>query len=237
MGLFESIFKSNYNVDNTELASQLFDTQIVGSNVDRKYQKQIFKILKDCTSNGSKYPERQQVLLKIIDLIGEPKTSKERFIVAKAYAWSRSNYNDKAIKYLELYLSNDLYSEAMNKSYSLKERTKYHLSEMYGYLAKAYIKNYDFEKALSVYQFLIDKYPDDVPSYMGKCETLIKLNHLEECHSWLLNCKKSKYYIFNEKFPETSTENWFYFTINRLLEDVENKIKKGYKYRPRKTKK
>lgn len=237
---FLNFFKQKTNnINNVELALQLFETQTLGGDIEPRYKYQVNTILKECTPKGDKFPERQQVLLKVIELIGEPNTPKERFMVAKAYAWSRANYRQQAIKYLELYLNNDLYSEIIrtysaNNSY--QEGLKHHLSEMYGYLGKAYIGEYNFDKALSVYEYMIDKFPDDPPAYMGKCEVLTKQNRLQECHDWLVSCKKLPYYKFNKKYDETDNENWFYFTINRLLNDTGEKIRKNYTYRPRKSK-
>lgn len=218
--------------NNSNLAEQLFNTQTLGKVIDNKYLYQINAILKECTPPDSKFPERQQVLLKIIDLIGEPSTPKERFIVAKAYAWSRADYRKKSIHYLEMYLHNELYYGAMRDN--TPESLQSHLSEMNDYLAKAYIGEYDFEKALNIYQNMIKQFPNDVPSYIGKCEVLIKQNKLDECHKWLTESKKLPYYKLNKNYGETEPENWFYFTINRLLKDVNDKINKGYKYRPRK---
>ncbi|MFR2570942.1 MAG: hypothetical protein ACLS90_04465 [Clostridia bacterium] len=228
-----------FKVDNTELAYQLFETQMLGGNVNKKYKYSVNKVLKECTPKGDLYPERQQVLLKIIDLIGDPKTPKERFIVAKTYAWSRAEYRNDAIQYLELYLNNPLYKEAyINNGYDTPEKNKlHHLSEMYGYLGKAYIGEYDFDKALSTYEYMINIFPENPSAYMGKCETLIKQNELSKCYDWLLNCKKLPYYKLNKQNGKTEEENWFHFTINRLIKDVKEKIDKGYIYRPRKNKK
>lgn len=172
---------SFFKIDNTELAYQLFETQMLGGDVDKKYRYSVNKILKECTPNGDTYPGRQQVLLKIIELIGDPTTPKQRFIVAKAYAWSRAGYRDKAIYYLKLYLNNPLYKEAyihikFNVDDTPEKSKLHHLSEMYGYLGKAYMGEYDFDNALSVYEYMISKFPEDPPAYMGKCEALIKKN-------------------------------------------------------------
>jgi tetratricopeptide (TPR) repeat protein len=231
-----------FKIDNTELAYQLFENQMLGGDVDKKYRYSVNKILKECTPKGDTYPERQQVLLKIIELIGDPTTPKQRFIVAKAYAWSRAGYRDKAIYYLKLYLNNPLYKEAyihikFNVDDTPEKSKLHHLSEMYGYLGKAYMGEYDFDNALSVYEYMIGKFPEDPPAYMGKCEALIKKNELTKCYNWLLDCKKLPYYKLNKQYGKTEEENWFHFTINRLLKDVEEKINKGYVYRPRKNKK
>lgn len=235
------IRKKNTKVDNVELAFQLFKTQVLNSSIDSKYQHQINKILKKCTPKNSKYPERQQVLLKVIELIGEPKNSKERFLIAKSYAWSRALYRDKAIYYLELYLNNSLYEEAYIHCFrhfndTIEKNKLYHLSEMYGYLGKAYIGKYNFDKALQIYEYMISIFPESPVSYMGKCEILIKQNKLFDCKNWLIACKKLPYYKLNKKYGETEDKNWFHFTINRLLEDVEKKITNNYVYRPKKNK-
>lgn len=95
---------------------------------------------------NTQYPDRQAVLLKIIQLIGEPSTPQERYIVAKAYAWSRVKYRDKAIYYLNLYLANNIYEGAYihkhhNFYNTLEDEKKYHLSEMYNLLGTAYERN------------------------------------------------------------------------------------------------
>ena len=239
MKIVEKLLKKLNKTDNVELASQLFNTQVLGSDINKKYKYQINKILKDCTPKGDKYPERQQVLLKVIELIGEPQNPKERFLIAKSYAWSRVSYRNKAIYYLEFYLNNPLYEEAYihhSRYYNdtIEKSKLYHLSEMYGYLGKAYIGEYDFNKALHVYEHMINIFPEDPPSYMGKCEVLIKQNKLLDCKNWLTTCKTLPYYKLNKQYGKTEEENWFHFTINRLLKDVEEKITKGYVYRPRK---
>ncbi len=243
MKIIRKLFgEKNIPVDNVELASQLFNTQVLGNGINPKYIHQVNKILKSCTPKGKKYPERQQVLLKVIELIGEPQNAKERFLVAKSYAWSRVSYRDSAIHYLKIYLNNPLYTEAYihafhNYNDSLEKRKLYHLSEMYGYLGKAYIGKYEFNKALLIYEYMISIFPEYPPSYMGKYEVLIKQNKLLYCKNWLINCKSLPYYKLTKQYGETENENWFHFTITRLLNDIEEKIKNGYVYRPRKVNK
>lgn len=234
----KNFIKKLMKIDDTDLALQLFNTQVLGNDIERKYKHKINKILRSCTPKGDKYPERQQVLLKVIELIGEPATPKERFLIAKSYAWSRASYRNKAIQYLKLYLDNPLYEEAyihnLHNYNDTPEKSKlYHLSEMYGYLGKAYIGEHNFDKALEIYEYIISIFPEYPPSYMGKCEVLIKQNKLLDCKNWLIDCKNLPYYKLNKQYGETENENWFYFTIKRLLKDVEEKILKGYVYKPR----
>lgn len=204
------------DIDNVELAYQL----LLGDCTIPLYRSTINKLLKECTEQGQQYPDKQKILLKVIELTGNPDTPKQRFLLATAYAQSRVQYRVQAIHYLELYLSNSLWEDAFVPS------KKYHLKEMNEFLAKAYMGEYEFDKALEVYNYLINIIPDSPSPYMGKCEVLIKQNKLQECLVWLLNCKKLPYYKFNQKYLETAPENWFYYTINRLTKDVELKIEK-----------
>lgn len=230
MGFFSDLFKTN--IDNTELALQLFETQIVGSHTDKKYKYQVDKILKECTPTGKKYPERQQVLLKVIDLIGEPKNPKERFIIAKAYALSRVEYREKAIYYLELYLNNELWKDSyvhiIHNHQDTPEISKlYHLNEMYTYLAKAYEGLYNFDKSLKCYEYLIEIFPEHPSAYRGKATILIKQNNLSICYDWLKTIKKSEYYKVYYRPTVLGTklkDSWFKDTIDELFQDVKYKI-------------
>ena len=238
MEIFSKI-KRNYEVT---LAEQLFNTQILGAYIDPQYKLQVNRILKRCTPKTQKFPERQQVLLNVIELIGEPKTPKERFLVAKAYAWSRAQYRDKAIYYLKLYLENELWRDAYihqihNYRDTEEESKLYHLNEMYEYLAKAYIGKGNFDEALKIYEYLIDIFPEHPSAYRGKYECLLKQNKLDECLEWIKKVKKSKYYkiYYKNTILNTKTkDSWFKDTIDNILNDIEEKIKKGYKYKPRK---
>lgn len=221
----KNIFKKCMNTSNTNLAEQLFNTLTVGNDIDNLYKFQVNKILKECTPKGKDFPNRQEVLLHIINLIGEPKNSKERFIIAKAYAWSHVKYRKEAIKYLELYLNNDLYIDSYSHKHhfhnsTLEDEKKYHLIEMYDYLAKAYEGEHDLEKALINYEKIIQIFPENPRGYVGKKRILIKLNKLEECHNWLCSVKKSKYYKIHY-IPTADgkklKDDWFKTTIDELI--------------------
>lgn len=240
MGFFKELLSNNKN--DVDLAEQLLNTQIIGENIDEKYFFQVNQILKACTPLDKKYPEKQKVLLKVIDLIGEPKTPKERYLVAKAYAWSRTQYKDQAIHYLELYLNNTLYDEAYKHIHhdynsSLETEKNYHLNEMYGYLAKAYECKYEFDKCLQIYEYLISIFPEHPIAYIGKANILKKQNKLQDCYNWLTSLRKTKYYKVNYKTTISGTkikDDWFKNTIDDLIRNTKGKIETGYIYKPRK---
>lgn len=106
-------FKENTN--NTELAIQLFHSLWLGYGVDKKYKKIVDETINSLRDDTG-YFKRQDLLDKIIELIPNPKTPKQRYVIAMAYAWSRASYRKNAIKYLELYLNNELYEDAYSRS-------------------------------------------------------------------------------------------------------------------------
>lgn len=238
MGLLD-IFKTN--IDNIELAEELFNTLSVGGSTSPKYERAIKKIENEYKDETG-YPDRQKILLKVIELAGEPITPKQRYLLAIAYAWSRANYREKAIYYLELYLNNEICDEICKRYSSdgnYEEGKKKHLIEMYNFLAKAYISEYDFNKGLEISEKMIEIYPQNPMGYFTKTEALTKQNELNKCQEWLIEVKKSKYYKiykYKDALGREFKDDWFYTSINRLLTETEEKIKKGYVYRPRKKK-
>lgn len=239
MELFEKFLKTNMNnTDNSELALQLFETQMLGGDVDKKYKNQINKLLKNCTPIGEKYPERQQVLLKIIELIGEPKTPKERFIVAKAYAWSRATYRKEAIKYINLYLDNCLYEDEYKychhdicgRTPSLQEEKNIHVADMLSYLGKAYEGEYEFEKALDCYKKENELIYFWAHSYAHLVNIYTKMNMLDKALDICKQAKKTTYYkttrYKNEFLGEYFTDDTFKVVINNLYKETKAKIEK-----------
>jgi tetratricopeptide (TPR) repeat protein len=77
-----------------------------------------------------------------------------------AYAWSKVEYRKLAIKYLKLYLKDELYEKEYknhqhsfgDKQFSVEEEKNIHLANMYSSLGKAYEREYEFDKALYCYK-------------------------------------------------------------------------------------
>jgi len=239
MNIFE-IFKTKSNYNNIDLAYQLFNTLGVGGSIDSKYKNEIKRIQKECTDvNISPYPDRQKVLLKVIELAGEPSSSMQRYLLAIAYAWSRANYREQAIYYIELYIDNGLCDEICSlysKNNNIEEGRKKHSIEMHHFLFKNYIGLYNFEKALKISEKMISIDPINPIGYFDKVESLTKQNKLQECKSWLNNVKHSSYYkkyTYIDALGKKYQDDWFYSSINKLLKETNDKIKNGYIYKPR----
>ena len=237
----------NINTDNTELALQLFDTLNLGYDIDRKYKNKINKIL-NSLKDSTGYLDRQLLLNKIIELVGEPKTPKQRFIIAKSYAYSKVAYRKEAIKYLTLYLTNPLYEDEYKyhhhdiygKTTNLEEEKNIHIADMLQYLGKAYEGEYEFEKALICYQKEKDLIYFWPHSYCNLVKIYTKMNNLEEALKICKEAKKSIYYkntrYKSELLEEYFTNDTFKIVINNLYKDTKEKIEKGYIYKPRKKK-
>lgn len=214
---------------NSKLALKILQSLSVGYTFSPIEEIQINKAIKECKT-------RQDIINKAIELCGEPDTPQKRYIYAKGYAWSNKEYRPLAIKYITLYLNNPLYEEIYinrfkNINDTIDKRKQDHICDMKEMLADVYMKVYEFENALKIYDELIEIDPTMPIFYRKKVSALIKLHRLDDCIIFLKNVKKSKYY---RKYTEYIPTTWFKSTIDELLKDCINKKLNGYVYKPRK---
>lgn len=240
MGLFNFVkerFKPKNN--NIDLAEKLLGNLSLG-NANDSDKKQIDAILKQC-------PTRQDVLNKVIELCGDPVTPRQRYIIAQAYAWSKTEFRRQAIIHIEQYLSNPLYEDAYKnhhhtfayKQFTLNEEKNIHLSEMYSYLGKGYEGEYEFDKALLCYKKEQEFAPYWPSPYCHICEVLIKQNKLNEAMETYMLAKKSLYYKpikYKDLIGKSCSDNTFKKVIDGHIIDLQEKIDTGYVYKPRKNK-
>lgn len=238
MGLF-SLLKI---LDNTELAYQLFNFDTNGI-----YAREVRQILRNYTKRGEKEPDRQDVFLKAIDLIGEPQTPKEKYIVAEAYLWSRYPFKLKGIEYGNKYLSGELWEKACESWVVPKNATnnletkrnieRYHFLQEIG---KIYESEYLLEEALKNYKEGIKLVPFWSDGYTNSANVLVKLGRKEEALELLKRGRLSQYYKpYSTKVHEWETNqinNDFQNSIETGIKDIEKKIEKKYQYRPRPSK-
>ncbi len=226
-------------IDNVDLAEQLFNTLLVSASFGNSVlDKDVEYLLSQCKT-------RQEILDKIIELCGEPNTPKQRYLLAKAHAWSKVSHRKLAIKYLELYLNNDLYENNYkehhhslgDKYFSIEEEKNIHIAEICNYLGKAYEGEYEFDKALMYYKKELELTPFWPAAYCHVGGILIKQNKLIEAMDFYLRAKKSPYYKpvkYKDFFGKTQTDSTFKKVIDDHLADLKEKIDKGYVYKPRK---
>ena len=205
-----NFFKVKEIDKNLDLAERIFNYRTYQPYVNNCPDKEVKEICKDCKNI-------QDSLNKVIEYCGEPNTPKARYYYAITYAWSRIEYNELAIKYLKLYLSNELYLPHKNKIF--------HLYEMNDYLGQAYEKGKYLDKALKQYEKCLNIYPQSQIPYLRIANIYRKMNELNKSIDILDKSKSTIYYKENKEFKEI---------IDRYYDDYQEKIKKGYIYKSRK---
>lgn len=200
---------TNFNNTNTEIALELFEPHNAGGEVGKAAQR----ISKTCSN-------RHELLLKIIELCGDdPLTPKELYIVSGAYVQLGAKYRPQAIEYLEKYI-------ATRASFgSVKENAVYRKAAVYKDLGEAYEGEYQFDKAEQAY-LMAEKIDPDTAAY-SVCVSRIytKTGDLHKALEYLNSKKATKNYLSN--FDEYRT------VIDTFIDETEEKIKKGYVYKPR----
>lgn len=228
--------------NSTDLAYELFNFYTEG-----QFAEQVKQILNEYTQKGEKYPDRQDIFLKAIDLIGEPNTPKEKYIVAEAYLWSRYPFKLKGIEYGNKYISGELWKQnyegyivPKNAEDTLQNKKNIEISHFLHEIGLIYESEYRLEDALENYTEEIKLVPFWAIGYIDTVKVLIKLNRSDEALELLNSARKSKYYIpYSTKTYEWQTEqinNDFQDTIEKAIKDIEKKIEKNYKYKPKPSK-
>lgn len=243
--MFSFFKKISNNVNNLDLAYDLFRTLTDGVCSSETNKKIIQRIQQELTDNGSQYPNREKILLRVIELANGSESSENMYIIAMAYSWSKAKYNDKAIEYLNKYLSNGICEKAISyeisKEFTDEQRSCLHLSNIYHELGDKYVVAYDYDNALTCFNKMLDydakanlPFGRQIP-YLCLADVYRRLNKLDKAIDILKNAEFPKDSIHNYKtFAPMDFEADFYKPINRYLEDYKSKIEKGYKYKPRK---
>lgn len=237
MGLFDKLIKNSLS-DDIELAHNLFRSLGVGYSFTPSEQRKIDKITKSCSS-------RQDVLNEVIRLCGEPNTPRQRYLLAKAYSWSTAAYRSKAIYYIKLYLNNPLYEDDyiqltpwMSSGHKVSPKN-HHLTYMYSDLGKAYEGEYDFENAYPAYYKCLELTPYYEFIYCRIAGILVKQNRLVDAKKFLKDAMKSKYYSpsrYKNVLGNLVVDDSFKTVIDSQFIEIQDKIDRGYIYRPRKKK-
>lgn len=173
------------------------------------------------------------------------KNSKEKYFTALKYFNPKPDERNLAIKHIQEYLNGSPYEEAYknthhlvaNKPSSLDQEKDIHIAEMYKQLGKVYEAEYELDKALECYKKTRELVPFFVWTYCYICSILVKQNKLNEANNVYLEAKKSKYYKpikYKDIFGESHIENTFKTVIDNKILELQQKIEKGYVYKPRK---
>lgn len=195
----------NKNTNRDITIRDLFDARLYQPYVKNERNKYIKNFFWDCK-------DIQDSLNKIILECEKNDTPESRYFKALALAWSRIEYNDKAIEALEEYLEREPYNAYNNDNASK--------AFILGYLGKAYEKKYDYDTALKIYNEQVTLDTSQIP-LISIAEIHRKKNDLDSAIKLMENAIKSN----NKKIDKE--------VIKRYLEDYKLKKEKGYIFRNR----
>lgn len=207
----ESIKKES---ESTRLANSLFS--YVNFSVEPHDQKELILLKKELLSNTT----RTEQLLRAIELIPEPRTEKEYGIIGKSFFYLGAKYR---LKSLEAFL--------------VKQK-KFGLTGMeILYFAQLLEREYFFEEAKKEYLEMIKGNPMFAGYYSFVATILRKQNKLDEALEFLNYAKETKYYKpYKSEYSLSRYNDDFKVVIDSIFEEITEKKKNGYVYKPRKSK-
>lgn len=173
-----------------EAAQQLLEAITSGKKIKSKIAKDIYK---ECQG------DKETMLLKAIELIGNPTSNRELYIVSGAYVILGEKYNDKAIEYLEKYRDAGAYfDQTPQGKIDMYGRTYQQLdsniSSVYICLASAYEKAHRFEEAISACQKGIDLFDGNATYYILLARLKGKRDGKDASKAVINQAKKTVFY-------------------------------------------
>ncbi|WP_411677698.1 hypothetical protein [Caproicibacter sp.] len=176
---------------NPELAAALF--YLLGESVphDPKLEKEAGRIW-DSTN------DRQRLLLKIIELCGEPVEPRELYLCEKAFSWLGESYSRQTIQYANRYLESKGWDALFGRAEMVEGiQVDYGESRRAGVLidlAKALEETGRLEEAYSKYLDAYDLAPYNAMIAVKAAEVLASSRGRKEALNFLLQQRNSLYY-------------------------------------------
>lgn len=176
---------------NEDLAAALFFT--LGESVP--YHS---SLLDEADRLRNEIKDREAILLKIVELCGEPTTPKQLYLIEKAYSWLGKKYYNKVIQYAGEYLHTEGWSELPSRTkeengisihYAAVQRASVLID-----LAKAQEEAGKLESALFNFMEAYQLEPYSAMDAIKAADVIAKLHGREEALLFLVQQKKSKYY-------------------------------------------
>lgn len=233
MGIFDKLLNAlEIEKSNPDIALELFSTLGVGG--EGELSSRAKRILSRCN-------HRTDVLKEMISLCPNPSSPKELYIVSTAYVWLGASYRKEAIEYLNRYIDvgafwNGLPSDNINIFGYEENQRDLNIANVYYCLGQCYEKEYMFDEAILAYTKARSHNPHF--AYYNVCiaNVYVKKGSYDDALDILYKTRLTKYYktysyitCDGQRYINTD----FIDAIDTAIIDVENKMKRGYKYRPR----
>ena len=210
----------------SELAYNLFMSLGVGT-VDPRYYDDVEK-------QRVLYKTRNDILFRIIDLIGYPETVKEKYTFAYAYYWLGAKYRAQAITYLCMYIKSGCLPDEGERyipEFNLHIDSQNNLACAYHDLGVSCEENYQFEDAMKCYIKAAKMQPYYAHHYIFIARLCVKLNDIDRGIRILDKVISSNEYYRKSKHTKGKS---FKTAIDSEKESLTAKKECGYVYRPRK---
>lgn len=175
----------------------------------------VLQILEECNH------DRMSILKKEVTLCKGVDTTIAYCILSNAYVFMGAAYRREAILYLKKYLSNPDWIPCQEK-----DRPRY-IASRWHYLGEAYEGEHRFNEAIYAFDQQRHLEPNMPAAYVSIAKVMKKMNQLTTAIQFLKAVKKTSYYQ-NPAFGSC-----FNTTVDSYLSDFENKLARGYVYKPR----
>jgi tetratricopeptide (TPR) repeat protein len=219
----EALKISKKNGKDLEVANELFayTTAIFTPTITKKISKKILSL--DLS--------RIETLAIAAEFCKPPVTPDDLCLISQIYVYAGAKYRKQAIQYITQFIPQiDNYSGFPNDLVEnadgvIIDQHQANIAIFYDYLGKCYEGEYDFQNALEAFQIGYSRAPYEVSGLLNISRIYMKQNKLDIALEKLRDGEKSEYYKGSYKE-----------VLDRYISEMEDKIRRGYIYRPRKKK-
>lgn len=224
MNLLNKLFPKKNQIPDTKNKNMILVEAYWNDTADKALVTELDNLLQDCSTRAEEF-------VRIAELCLPATTNEQLYYASKSYVWAGASYRKEAIYYLEKYIESGATYEGtpsgirkMNGvTYDLKAMS---ISNVYSDLAKCYEGEYEFDKAIENYEKAASFSPHSLAFITSLANIYVKKNQLGKAKDILEAATNSGAYKDEE----------FRTAIDKHLIDINDKIKRGYIYRPRKKK-
>ena len=188
------------------------------------YSEYLKQVLKPCVTRAERF-------VKVAELCKPAETCEELYFISKSYMWAGATYRPLAIEYLKKYIEAGAFWEGLPsgvikmEGYEVDQKIA-NIADVYTNLGSCYEGEYMFSEALECFKNAYSLTPYFCGNIIKSVQVYIKMNNLQGALDFLESTKNNAYYALLD----------YKNSIDKCHSDVEEKIKKGYIYKPRKKK-
>lgn len=188
------------------------------------YSEDLKQVLNPCVTRAERFA-------KVAELCKPSETCEELYFISKSYVRAGAEYRKQAIEYLNKYIEVGAFWEGLPSEvikidgYEVDQKIA-NIADAYTNLGNCYEGEYMFSEALKCFKNAYSLTPYFCGNIIKTVQVYIKMNNLQGALDFLDSTKNNTYYALRD----------YKNSIDKCCSDVEEKIKKGYIYKPRKKK-